>query len=508
MASFLGMRQGDRTDKLPLLGLAIGSNGDRTPYAKTLHAVLLPYNTNGQFNTQSEKDVFKKDVQRLNDVLWNKFPFLKAAKMLKNAFKYGKSYVHVIHHMATWKNSGRFAQTHIFPYATLQDIIYQTVNECKKRFKLNFQDPNGLDSEYLNELFSFMTTYGYYLRLDLRDKRVVVIGDTHGSLHSLVEILEDLDKKKKIFQPQDKNLIADDVHVVVLGDIMDRSPYALECMWLFLRLYTLNPQKVTLLGGNHEMDAEYQWRRSNGSMNEIEGEYAPRNQSEQLHRQIASMFTHFPHSLIADTDIGLVQFNHGGVELNAKDKDIIDAFRKFCGQHPTHNDVDFGSLVMVREANPLVWADVGSRRHLRPDPWHREIIFADELEEYLDAFQIQLLIRGHSDLANLSLLYSDDGDDTSSLSSFRTVNGTFQIGEEDNPYPMHTFVPDESAQESRIQVPFRVGPKKDDGGRGGSSGSSGNKNSSHRLLAVTTSTAVFSKPNRKFQSMSSYLILE
>ena len=492
MASFLGMQQVKGPDRFPLLRLAIGSNGDRKPSAKTLHAVLLPYNTNGQFNTQSEKDVFVKDMQRFNDVLWNKFPFLEAATMLKNAFKYDESYVDVIHTMATWKNSGRFAQTRIFPYATLEDIIYQTVNECKKRFELNFKDPYVRDREGLKALIWYMTNYGYYLRLDLRGKRVVVIGDTHGSLHSLVKSWK-ISTRRRNLSTQDKNLIADDVHVVVLGDIMDRSPYALECMWLFLRLYTLNP-KVTLLGGNHEMDAEYQWRRANGSMNEIEGEYAPKNQSEQLHKQIASMFTHFPHSLIADTDIGLVQFNHGGVELNAKDKDLIDAFRKFCEQHPTHNDVDFGSLMMVRQANPLVWADVGSRRRLGKTKWRREIILDNDLKEYLDAFQIQLLIRGHSDLANLSLLYSDDGDDTSSLSSFRTVNGTFQIGEEDNPYPMHTFVPDDSTRESRIQVPFRVGTKKDAGGRGGSSGSSSNKNSSYRLLAVTTSTAVFSKP--------------
>ena len=501
------MQQGASASKLPFLRLSSGSKESRTPSAKTLHAVLLPYNTNGQFNIRSANYVFKKDVQKSNGVLSKETSFLKAATMLKNAFKYDESYVHVIHAMATWKNSGRFAQTSIFPYATLEDIIYQTVNECKKRFELNFEDPYVRDREGSKTLIWYMTNYGYYLRLDLRGKRVVVIGDTHGSLHSLVEILEDLDKKE-IFQPQNKNLIADDVHVVVLGDIMDRSPYALECMWLFLRLYTLNPQKVTLLGGNHEMDAEYQWRRANGSMNEIEGEYAPNNQSEQLHRQIASMFTHFPHSLIADTDIGLVQFNHGGVELNAKDKNRIGKFREFCGQNPTHNNINFGSLMMVRKENPLVWADVGSRRHLGKTKWHREIILDDDLKEYLDTFGIQLLIRGHSDLANLSLLYSDDSDDTSSLSSFPTDNekkhnGTFQIGEEDNHYPMHTFVPYNSARESRIQVPFRVGTKNDDGGGGGSS-----SNNSHRLLAVTTSTAVFSKPSRKFQSMSSYLILE
>ncbi|MFX1376666.1 MAG: metallophosphoesterase [Promethearchaeota archaeon] len=73
---------------------------------------------------------------------------------------------------------------------------------------------------------------------DINDE-IYVIGDIHGNLNSVYELIEIINKNKPEI-------------VLFLGDIVDRGPKQLECLLIVLILKILYPQKYYLLKGNHE----------------------------------------------------------------------------------------------------------------------------------------------------------------------------------------------------------------------------------------------------------------
>ncbi|MDH7564284.1 MAG: metallophosphoesterase family protein [Candidatus Bathyarchaeota archaeon] len=73
----------------------------------------------------------------------------------------------------------------------------------------------------------------------------LVIGDLHGDLESLVDILRESDFIDKMNQRTDAFLI-------FLGDYGDRGAFSAEVYWLVLKLKKLFPKQVILLRGNHE----------------------------------------------------------------------------------------------------------------------------------------------------------------------------------------------------------------------------------------------------------------
>ena len=73
---------------------------------------------------------------------------------------------------------------------------------------------------------------------NLQDK-VIVIGDLHGDLLSLMRLVEII----RLENPK---------YVIFLGDIVDRGLYQLECFILVLALKIKDSNKYYLLKGNHE----------------------------------------------------------------------------------------------------------------------------------------------------------------------------------------------------------------------------------------------------------------
>jgi len=77
------------------------------------------------------------------------------------------------------------------------------------------------------------------LRKEKPQDKVIVIGDLHGDLKSLIKLIEIIRKEN----PK---------HVIFLGDIVDRGLYQLECLILVLALKIKESNKYYLLRGNHE----------------------------------------------------------------------------------------------------------------------------------------------------------------------------------------------------------------------------------------------------------------
>ena len=79
---------------------------------------------------------------------------------------------------------------------------------------------------------------------------VVIVGELHGAFHSLVRLLEELQKQNII--DDTFTVIKPDYYLVFLGNIVDGSPYILETLTLVLKLLQNNPNKVICLKGQRE----------------------------------------------------------------------------------------------------------------------------------------------------------------------------------------------------------------------------------------------------------------
>jgi diadenosine tetraphosphatase ApaH/serine/threonine PP2A family protein phosphatase len=74
----------------------------------------------------------------------------------------------------------------------------------------------------------------------------LIIGDLHGDLESLVDILKESSFQEELEKSTDARLI-------FLGDYGDRGAYSAETYYIVLKFKLFYPEQVLLLRGNHEL---------------------------------------------------------------------------------------------------------------------------------------------------------------------------------------------------------------------------------------------------------------
>jgi diadenosine tetraphosphatase ApaH/serine/threonine PP2A family protein phosphatase len=96
-------------------------------------------------------------------------------------------------------------------------------------------------SQVLSKAVDILKEETLLLELSVKNinKEVIVIGDLHGNMKSLLKIIKNIEQ-------------ANPKYVIFLGDIVDRGPYQLECLILILALKIKQPNKYIFLKGNHE----------------------------------------------------------------------------------------------------------------------------------------------------------------------------------------------------------------------------------------------------------------
>lgn len=115
------------------------------------------------------------------------------------------------------------------------------LEESVKRFSYQARFSEDLD---------YNTHYGFIEKCDLPPgSKIYVRADLHGDLVSLLENLNTLQKEGH-FDEHFK--CSPGVHLVFLGDYLDRGAYELQVVELLACLRLENPTQVFLLRGNHE----------------------------------------------------------------------------------------------------------------------------------------------------------------------------------------------------------------------------------------------------------------
>ena len=128
------------------------------------------------------------------------------------------------------------------------------------------------------------------LRKEKPQDKVIVIGDLHGDLKSLIKLIEII----KLENPK---------NVIFLGDIVDRGLYQLECLILILALKIKDSNKYYLLRGNHET---LEVNRNYGFFQD----FLNRFKDPKKFNQITAIYNALPYSALVNESILCL---HGGI---------------------------------------------------------------------------------------------------------------------------------------------------------------------------------------------------
>ncbi|MBY9020102.1 MAG: metallophosphoesterase [Candidatus Lokiarchaeota archaeon] len=148
------------------------------------------------------------------------------------------------------------------------------------------------------KLFREETTILEFTKNYQQDK-IIVIGDLHGDLKSLMRLVEII----RLENPK---------YVIFLGDIVDRGLYQLECFILILALKITDSSKYYLLKGNHET---FEVNQNYGFYQD----FLNRFKNPKRFNQILSIYNALPYCALVNESILCL---HGGIpeDYNAINK--------------------------------------------------------------------------------------------------------------------------------------------------------------------------------------------
>jgi hypothetical protein len=146
---------------------------------------------------------------------------------------------------------------------------------------------------------------------------VLLQGDLHGDIHSLLAVLGRLQERGllKGFQITDPRF-----YMAFLGDYTDRGLYGVEVIYTLLRLQLANPSRVLLIRGNHEdisLVARY------GFLAEGQAKYGADFDAAKVVR----FHDFLPAAVYLGTGNDVVQLCHGGVEPGFDPRPLLQSER-------------------------------------------------------------------------------------------------------------------------------------------------------------------------------------
>jgi len=200
--------------------------------------------------------------------------------------------------------------------------------------------------------------------------KATIIGDLHGDLRSLLQILNTCNFVEEAQQGKD-------VFMIFLGDYGDRGLYSPEVYFVVLSLKRIFPERVVLLRGNHEGPADllahphdlpFQLQRKFGK------------DALAIYEQLRRLFEHLYLSVLVEKSFVML---HGGVPSEAQSlADVAYAHEK----HPAESHLE-----------EILWSDpVEDIQGTAFSPRGAGRLFGkDVTERFLSLLSVQMIIRGH-----------------------------------------------------------------------------------------------------------------
>ena len=206
--------------------------------------------------------------------------------------------------------------------------------------------------------------------------RVLLVGDLHGDMKSLANILV----KSGYIEEKNENV----PYLVFLGDYGDRGEESIEVYCLILMLKSLFREKIVLLRGNHEGPRDLKVQ-PHDLPSVLVGEYG--DKGKEIYSHLREFFDRLHHSVIVE---GKYLILHGGLPQD------ITSIDEIAYAHQTHPRI--GHL------KEILWNDPGERRKDYPSPRGAGRIFGEKLTiDLLGRLEVRTLIRSHQACEGVSV---------------------------------------------------------------------------------------------------------
>jgi len=198
----------------------------------------------------------------------------------------------------------------------------------------------------------------------------LIVGDLHGDLESLIQILKESNFLQKMNQTSDAILI-------FLGDYGDRGEYSTEVYYTALKLKTLFPKQVILMRGNHEGPEDLL-----ASPHDLPMQFHARfgEKWTEAYAKIRELFAHLYNAVLVEERYLII---HGGLPPQAETiEDLAYAHIK----HPKQSLLE-----------DMLWSDPNEMiKGVCASPRGAGKLFGENITyEVLRRFNAKILIRGH-----------------------------------------------------------------------------------------------------------------
>jgi hypothetical protein len=213
------------------------------------------------------------------------------------------------------------------------------------------------------------------------DATVILMGDLHGDVRSLLRTLDELNDRKIL----DGFKFRDAKHYLLfLGDFTDRGAYGTEVLYTLFCLKLANRDRVYFARGNHE---DFNIVSRYGFLDELQAKYGQEANITKVMRSYDLM----PVVYYVGTGSDFLQMNHGGMEPGYDPRRLLAASGslrfELLGklQQQTYHAVRAGWLgndPRVREVAEQHFRDFTPEAPTRPNSigfmWNDFTVFADE----------------------------------------------------------------------------------------------------------------------------------
>jgi hypothetical protein len=252
--------------------------------------------------------------------------------------------------------------------ATLQQIVKEALETHHRQFVEVVDKAVEVLSSENGKVGSF-NVVGRLVELEPVGE-ALVMGDLHGDLESLIDIL----KESSFIQKMSQNKQA---FLIFLGDYGDRGAYSTEVYYTVLKLKLLFPQQVVLMRGNHEGPEDLM-----ASPHDLPYQFQIRfgENWNATYTKVRELFKHLYNVVLVKERCLMI---HGGFPSQAK------TLEDLAYAHIKHPEQSFLEEMLWSDPNEMI-------KDVCASPRGAGKLFGEKVtKEALERFAVKILIRGH-----------------------------------------------------------------------------------------------------------------
>jgi hypothetical protein len=218
-------------------------------------------------------------------------------------------------------------------------------------------------------------------------RKLIVLGDIHGDLGSLLSILSQSKASERIQN-------GEDLYLLGLGDYINKGPHSLESVYIFSRLLSdpIFKGRVILLRGNHEnryggeaKEETYLRKRFFTSIeNHPLSKVAQPSALRLAMREVAQCLDELPHTLYSPCGLLAAHCGYSQWILDHNKKKIWEAFREWPPHQPMIKDLLHSSIKPESSSKDR-------EKNEYPSP--------SDVYRVMKKLEVTLLLRGHQAVA-------------------------------------------------------------------------------------------------------------